>query len=123
MPPDTIIELPKISMEFHVEPKGKDRIVYTYEGDMPQEFQDQFQQIVGNGLAKISLGIPMDRKLFGNGAGAHVSISLTCNQDQNTINAAYALAAQAVIHYVKQNLGAALNEFNTLVNQLPPPQG
>jgi hypothetical protein len=115
-------ELPTISMEFYVEEKGKPRIVYTYEGDMPQEIQDQFQAIVGNGLAKISLGIPMDRKTFGNGAGAHVSISLTCNQDNATINAAYALAASAVMHYVKQNLGSALQEFNTIIAQLPRPQ-
>ena len=57
MPSSTehVIELPRISMEFYVEEKGKPRVVYTYEGDMPQEVQDQYQQIVGNGLARISL--------------------------------------------------------------------
>lgn len=122
MPIDNVIDLPKISMEFYVETKDGPRVVYTFEGEMPQEQQDAFAQLVGNGLARVSIGIPMDRKVFGNGAGAHVSLSLTCNQDAGTIAAAYSLAGQAVVHYVKQHLAQAVAEFNQVVSQIQPPQ-
>jgi hypothetical protein len=108
-------EWPSVSMSMKIEQKGQPDILYNYEGNVPQEIMDQYQQIVGNGLARVSLGVPMDLKVFGSGAGAHVSVSLTCNQDAQTIGVAHGLCIQSVLHFLKQDLAAALAEFEQLV--------
>jgi hypothetical protein len=118
-------ELPHFSMRYTVYLKNEPDIRYTYEGNVPEEVLDQFQKIVGNGLARVSLSIPIDLKDFGNGAGAHVSISLTCNQDAATIHQAHTLALQAAMHYVKADLAQAIQEFDQIQaqrkGQVPPP--
>ena len=115
--PNLSWELPKISIEFHIVEKGKPDIRYTYEGEMPEAIKDRFQQLVGDGLARVSVGVPMDLKDYGNGAGAHVSIGLTCNQDENTIHSAACLAMDAVLYYVKEDLHKAIVEFDQIVAQ------
>lgn len=108
---------PKFSIGLCIYLKDSPDIHYTYEGGVPQEIIDQFQQIVGNGLARVSITVPMDLKDFGNGAGAHVSVSLSCNQDQNTIHQAHNLALQAALHYTKCDLAQALQEFDQILAQ------
>jgi hypothetical protein len=127
----TVRELPKISIEFRITEKGLPDITYTYEGDMAEQMADQYQQIVGNGLARVSVGVPMGLKDYGNGAESSVHISLTCNQDAQTIHAAVQLATAAALHYGKENLVKALTEFDQIRTQrqaeqqgmLPPGNG
>jgi hypothetical protein len=108
-------EVPLFTMEFRLFKKNSPDIHYTYEGDVPQEVMDQFQRLVGNGLAKIGFSVPMDMKDFGNGTGAHVFINLTCNQDAATIHQAYLLAMQTAMYYVKQGLSQAMAEFDPIL--------
>lgn len=65
---------------------------YTYTGEVPKELMDAYQQIVGNGLAKVSVSADMGTKDFGKGVSASVFVSLTCDQNQATLQHAIELA-------------------------------
>lgn len=120
---ETSWELPRFSLTFRVFEKGYPDQIFTYEGDMPEQLQDQFRRIIGDGLARVSVGVPLDLKDFGSGGGAHVSVSLTCNQDANSIHQAHELAMQAALYYVKADLGKALAEFDQISAQRKAQQG
>lgn len=59
---------------------------------MSQEQQDRFQALVGNGLAKVTVGRDLGEKDFGNGGGVIVSVTLTCDQNEKSVGSAIALA-------------------------------
>lgn len=59
---------------------------------MSQVQQDRFKALIGDGLAKVTVGRDMGEKDFGNGGGVFVNVTLTCDQDQTVISAAIALA-------------------------------
>ena len=54
---------------------------------------DEVQDMVGDGNAKVSVSFGMSDKDFGNGFDAHISISLTCDQDREMIEFAYEAAS------------------------------
>lgn len=67
---------------------------YLYEGDaiMSQVQQDRYKSLIGDGLAKVSVGRDLGEKDFGSGGGVIVSVTLTCDQSEQSVNAAIALA-------------------------------
>lgn len=95
-------------MTIHARAKGAENAHYLYEGDAPmsQEQQDQYKAIIGDGLAKVTIGRDLGEKDFGSGGGVIVNITLTCDQSQGMINHAIALAHQladsACWHYHQQ---------------------
>lgn len=86
-----------------------ERFVHT--GEVPKEIMDAYQELIGDANAKVTVGADLAVKDFGTGAGAFVSVSLTCNQDVNTVNMAISLAAaaaqQAAAHYQPQGAETA----------------
>lgn len=109
--------LPKFNANMTVELKGSPTINLTYEGDVPKELMDEYQSLVGNGLAKVSVSADMGIKDFGTGAGSMVTVSLTCNQDQQTIQKALSLAGHVSRWFVKENRQIAENELNGIIEQ------
>lgn len=73
---------------------GGEPIHDIYEGDaiMSQAQQDRFQALVGNGLAKVTVGRELSEKDYGNGGGVIVNVTITCDQNEHSIRAAAALA-------------------------------
>lgn len=78
---------------------------------MSLQQQDYYKSLIGDGLAKISVGADLGEKDFGNGGGVIVNVTLTCDQSAEKIQAAIGLAHQvatgAVWHYqglLKQQL-------------------
>ena len=51
----------------------------------------KIQDLLGNGQVRISAGIDLSFKEFGDGYGAHCSVSFNCNQDDKTVQEATAL--------------------------------
>lgn len=66
---------------------------------MSQEQQDRFQALVGNGLAKVTVGRDLGEKDFGNGGGVVVSVTLTCDQSERAVSSAVALAHEIANNY------------------------
>lgn len=81
-------------------PDGEE-IHYTFDGEVPKEIMDAYKQVIGDGNAHVSASSDMGIKDFGTGAGAMVSVSLTCDQSQQGIHQAAQLASQASLYYSK----------------------
>jgi len=56
--------------------------------DYMEVLMDKYEELIGDGQAHISVSSDMSIKDFGTGAGAMVTISLSCNQDAVTIEKA-----------------------------------
>lgn len=100
-----------------LEVKGHPAVHYTFTDEPPKEVMDAYEQVVGNGLAKVAVSTDMGIKDFGTGAGSMVTVSLTCNQDQQTMQTALSLAGQIARWYVKENRQLAENELNAIIEQ------
>ena len=114
---NVVRDLPKISAGMTLEVKGHPAVHYTFTGDLPKEVMDAYEQVVGNGLAKVSVSADMGIKEFGTGASAMVSVSLTCNQDGKTIEKAVELASELARGFAMENRQRAENELAPLIEQ------
>lgn len=114
---ELILELPKIYAGMTLDVKGQPSIHYTFTGELPKEVMDAYEQVVGNGLARVSVSADMGIKEFGTGASAMVSVSLTCNQDSKTIEQAVELASALARGYAMENRQRAENELAPILQQ------
>lgn len=72
---------------------------FSYPGEKPKELMDRYKAVLGDGKAGISVSTDFSVKSFGNGSSAMVTVSLTCGQDEQSMNAAAELAAGAARYY------------------------
>ena len=73
-----------------------DEFITEEDVDMPR---DKLAALVGDGLAKVTCSLELSDKNFGNGFGAHVSVTLTCNQEEEDVDRAADLASVLVSRY------------------------
>lgn len=59
---------------------------------MSQVQQDRYKSLVGDGLSKVTVGKDLGEKDFGSGGGVIVSVTLTCDQSEQAVTLAIALA-------------------------------
>lgn len=67
------------------------------------KFMDRYAQILGNAQARVSVSADMSLKEFGSGAGAMVTVTLSCNQDSATIESAIDLAGELARNYCAEH--------------------
>lgn len=113
-------ELPRFSASVHITAPGKETITYTFDDDVPRQLMDEYQQLVGDGKARVTVSADMSLKDFGKGVSSMVSVSLTCNQDQQTIQRALGLAGHVARWFAKENRQLADNELQTIAAQQNP---
>jgi hypothetical protein len=119
------MDLPKMTAGIIVSVKDHPDVHFNYTGEVPKEIMDEFEKIVGNGQAKVSVAVDLSIKDFGTGASAMCSVSLSCNQDQQTIDRAAALAAWAAKRFAVQYRVEAEQEIQNILTsrgQQPPLQ-
>lgn len=79
------------------------RELYEGEARMSQEQQDYYKSLLGDQKAKVSVSRDLGEKDFGSGGGVSVTVTLTCDQSQEKVNAAiglaYQVSDQAAWHY------------------------
>jgi hypothetical protein len=92
----------------------KQTVTYTYTGEVPKELMDAYKQVLGNAAAKVSVSADMGAKEFGNGASATVFVTLSCDQNQETILQAIELAGAMARWAVKEQLNKTEGEFKQL---------
>jgi len=114
---EIIRETPKLSADMTIEQKGQPAIHYQFTGEVPKEVMDAYEQVVGNGLSRVSVSTDMGIKDFGTGASAMVTITLTCNQDAKTIEKAVELAGTLARGYANENRQRAENELSSIIEQ------
>ena len=101
---------PKItgSMEYIVGGKTTRDI---YEGEVPKEMSDYAQQVMGNAQARVAVTTDMAFKDYGNGVSVSVTLSLSCNQDDQTVNNVVQALGGWSRAYCKQQLEVARQEY------------
>lgn len=92
----------------------------TYEGEVPEEIMAFAESVIGNGQARVAVSCDMGLKDFGNGSGAGVTISVSCNQDDQTIANVTRTLGQYTRFYVQEQLKAADEEFQKVYYQKHP---
>lgn len=94
--------------------------------------KDHFEELIGNGDAKVSVSLNMKDSSYGTGFGAHVTVTLTCNQDEESLVAARALAGGLAQEFLEASfeeaheLLVARNETKkeeAAVRKKPPARG
>ncbi len=87
--------------------------------EIPENYMLDARKLVGDGLARITVSADMALKEFGSGAGAMVSVSLTCNQDQDTIEKTIDLAGTIARQYAVEQHKLAEEELKASRPQQP----
>ena len=80
----------------------------------PEEYMRAAEKLLGDGQARVSISKELSTKDFGSGFGAHVSISLACNQDDDTIEKAAEKAGALAMELLEEHLGEAEELYNVL---------
>jgi hypothetical protein len=80
------------TMTIVVRLEGQPDEVYEGEIDMSQQQAADLKRIVGDGQAKVTASREISHKDYGNGGSVFVSITLTCDQTQETIDYAAQMA-------------------------------
>jgi len=111
----TYVKEPRFHVTCQLEAPDMKTETLIFEGETPRELMDQYKQLIGDGNASVSVSTDMSIKKFGAGSSAMVTVSLTCNQDQQTIAAAIDLAAQTGRYYAKAYQQQAEGELRTLL--------
>lgn len=75
------------------------------EGEVPMsnEQQDYYKGVIGDGVARVTVGRDMSEMDYGSGGKVFVSVSLACDQSEPGISAAVGLAARLADYFVEQH--------------------
>lgn len=96
--------LPKFFANFTIKAsKNGPTEVFTYEGNVPEKLMKEYQAVIGDGLAKVSIGIDFSIKDFGLGVSSMASVTLTCGQTEEHIRRASDLAAELAREFATAN--------------------
>ena len=109
------VSFPKYSASFALNIKGKNPQNYLFQGEVPERLMDDFKNIIGDGNAKVNVSVDMGIKDFGTGASAMCSVSLTCNQDYETIQKAISLASAVAKDSALQQRDLAQSELDNVI--------
>ena len=110
-------DLPKCSASMEIVVKSTGQVIrYNLEDEVPRSVMDAYQQVVGNGLAKVTVSADMSIKDFGTGASAMCAVTLSCNQDQQTIERAAQLAGELARGFAQENRARAERELQAIVD-------
>ena len=80
---------------------------HTLEGVDMDMSDDAVASLLGDGKARVTVSLGLDDKNFGFGATGHVSVSISCNQDEATIRDASGVARALAEEFVSDALDAA----------------
>lgn len=90
------------------------------DGEIPEDLMAFAEQVRGNGQARVSVTTPMDIKIYGNGSGASVTVTLECNQDDETIAGVIRHLGQWTRFFAKEQCLIADEEFRQMYAQRYP---
>lgn len=74
--------------------------------------EDEAKAIVGDGLARVSASLEMKDTNYGTGCGAHITVSLACDQNIEGIHLAHSIASALAEEFLAESFDSALAVFN-----------
>mgnify|MGYP006273500341 CR=1 FL=1 len=108
--------IPKFHASFVVTIPGHPKNVSTYEGPIPEELMDEYQKIIGDGLAKVSISVDVSMKDYGAGASSMASVTLTCGQTESQIRVAQEMAKDLAMEFAYKNANLAKEVYKSLAH-------
>ena len=69
--------------------------------------RDKLNDLIGDGNARVTCSFELADKDFGNGFGAHCTVSLTCNQTERDVEDAADLASSLVARFTAEAVDTA----------------
>ena len=116
---------PKVSVSTEVIDKTGNQVISSqYQiayKDIP--LMDEIKQLVGDGLARVTVSTDFGIKDFGTGASAMCSVSLTCGQDIQSIERAARLAGDMARDIAQEQRARAEQDLTLLIAQRASTQG
>ena len=85
--------------------------------EIPRNIMDEIAKIAGDGKARVTVSTDFGIKEFGTGTSAMCSVSLTCNQDETSIDKAIGIAGDLARSYALEQRAQAERSFNELMQQ------
>lgn len=110
---------PRVTVALEIVDKQSGTVV-TEQSQMPLEDipnMDEITKLVGDGLARVTVSADFGIKDFGTGASAMCSVSLTCNQDDKTIERAAQIAGSLARDIAQEQRQRAENELQAIITQ------
>ena len=83
--------------------------------EVPKNIMDEIAKIAGDGKARVTVSTDFGIKEFGTGTSAMCSVSLTCNQDEASIDAAIGIAGDLDRGYAMEQRAASEKAFQDLL--------
>lgn len=111
---DLHLRLPKITGRIDIMLNGQ---VFTsnHDGEVPKDMADYAKQVMGDGQARIAITTDLSfKENFGNGVSTSVTLSLSCNQDDQTINQVVQMVGMWSREYCKQQQEMGRIEYEKL---------
>jgi DNA-binding protein YbaB len=73
---------------------------WTSDTPIQENLMKAAEELLGDAAARVSVTMDMSSKSYGNGASAMVTVSLSCNQDDETIGEAFEVARTVLEDFV-----------------------
>ncbi len=108
------IRLPKMTGSFEIVLDGKIVSSGIHDGSIPEEIMGYSDEVMGNGAARVAVTADVSMKDYGNGVSASVTLSISCNQDDQTIANVAGTLGQWARAFAQQNFNQADAEFQQL---------
>jgi hypothetical protein len=83
--------------------------------ELSEDIMDEIKSIAGDGKARVTVSSDFGIKEFGTGTSAMCSVSLTCNQDEVSIDKAVSIAGSLARSYALEQRAQAEESFKKLM--------
>lgn len=110
------IREPKFSAVMELKIQNQETVRYSSD-EVPMSIQDAYMQVVGDGKARVAVTVDVGIKDFGTGVSSSCTVSLTCGQDQATLQRAAELAGSFARDFAKENQARAEMELQQLIGE------
>lgn len=92
----------------------EDRQITSEEAGMSK---DIVQKLIGDGSARISVSHNLKDMDYGTGFGVQVTVSLTCNQDAETVEETFTVANSLAVEYAEVAFSTGADLFSTTIGR------
>ncbi len=106
-------KLPKFTAAAELTHKDHSPKYFHIDIELEETDMDRFNDCIGDGKARISLGADMGEKEYGSGYGFMLNVTLTCDQSEDGLDQGVALAVDTIGEYapmIKQRISDMYDE-------------